>query len=383
MDVSPVLLLLDSANVSVSVWPPGSNIYLDESVLLRCTVESDSSFVWSYQWLRHRLHPAQTPNPRHLVSGDSYSITAVTREDAGSYQCQAELREVNISSLVILSRQVVLRVSDRPPPLLTLTPSSRQIFRGECFSVQCPSSLSQMNSSGWTLRRFPPRSGLFFTDQCSPLGGTVSTERPDTCAFTAVRENGGLYWCEGEEGRSNAVSISVSYGFIILRSPSSPVLLGDSVDLFCQYWTGNNGTTSFYKNGAEITTSTSSSGYREIKMRIEKMTQEDEGLYKCVSGDGRMESPESWLSVRPDQGSWMWITASCGLLLLLLVPLSVWLVHRYRYQAFCTRSCWPVSTEEPGDVGLPATKQDVTEVQWDLSWMEMSNLLDKQLYPGT
>lgn len=50
---------------------------------------------------------------------------------------------------------------------------------------------------------------------------------------------------------------------------------------------------------------------------------------------------------------------------------------------FCTQSCWPVSKEDLPAVELPVTKQDVTEVQWDLSWMEMSNLLDKQLYPGT
>lgn len=45
------------------------------------------------------------------------------------------------------------------------------------------------------------------------------------------------------------------------------------------------------------------------------------------------------------------------------------------------RSCWPVfKAELPA---LPATRQDVTEVQWELSWMEMSSLMDKHLYSGT
>lgn len=97
----------------MSVWPPGSNIYLGECVLLQCSVESNSSFAWSYRWLKHKPHtaPASTLNPRHLVSGDSYSITAVTREDAGSYQCQAERRESNITSEVLLSQPATLRVS--------------------------------------------------------------------------------------------------------------------------------------------------------------------------------------------------------------------------------------------------------------------------------
>lgn len=37
-------------------------------------------------------------------------------------------------------------------------------------------------------------------------------------------------------------------------------------------------------------------------MTIKNVTQQDEGLYKCASHDRKMESPESWLSVRPDRG---------------------------------------------------------------------------------
>ncbi|CAB1454757.1 unnamed protein product [Pleuronectes platessa] len=62
-----------SLEASVSVKPPGPNIYLGESVLLQCTVESLSAFVKSYRWFRSKPHRAP---PRHLVSGDSYFITA-------------------------------------------------------------------------------------------------------------------------------------------------------------------------------------------------------------------------------------------------------------------------------------------------------------------
>ncbi|XP_051233834.1 uncharacterized protein LOC127350852 isoform X2 [Dicentrarchus labrax] len=358
----------ETLKVSVSVWPPGSNLYLGECVLLQCTVQSNSSFVWSYQWFRQKPHTAPTPNPRHLVSGDSYSITAVTREDAGSFWCQAERWEGNTTSVLLLSQPATLSVSELSPPSLILTPSTRQIFGGENFTVQCP--VSQTNSSGWMLRQFSPgrrvRKRVLHIDHCSPLGGAVSTDKSDRCAFTAVSGNSGLYWCEGAEGRSNAVNITVSYGAIILKTPAFPVFKGSKVVLYCQYSTGNH--------------------------------KEDEGFYKCASQDRRLESPESWLSVRLDRGnftstdgtatstsgSWKWIVSvivSCGLLC--LIPLTVGLIRHYRYQTFCTRSCWPVSKEDLPAVELPATKQDATEVQWDLSWMEMSNLLDKQLYPGT
>lgn len=96
--------------VSVSVWPPGSNTYLGECVLLQCVMESNSSYVWSYRWFTHKPHAAQTPNPRHLGSGGNYSIIAVTREDAGSYQCQVERWGSNTTT-VLLSQPTTISVS--------------------------------------------------------------------------------------------------------------------------------------------------------------------------------------------------------------------------------------------------------------------------------
>lgn len=107
-------------------------------------------------------------------------------------------------------------------------------------------------------------------------------------------------------------------------------------------------------------------------------------------------------------GTWTWITISCIVVLLVLIPLTAWAVHHYRLvpmspnkitplrvftiqsrclvgillaqrtKLFSARSCWPSSQGDRPSEGLPATKQDATEVQWDLSWMEMSNLLDKR-----
>ncbi|XP_029988257.1 carcinoembryonic antigen-related cell adhesion molecule 1-like [Sphaeramia orbicularis] len=383
----------EALKVSVSVWPPGSSIHLGESVFLQCTVKFNSSFVQLYRWFRHTPHTALSLNPRHLVSGDSYSITGVTREDTGSYWCQAEWREGN-TTMVFLSEPATLGVSDHPPPSLIMVPSTRQIFQGELFTLQCP--MSQRNSSSWLLKHFSedrgPRTTDFHTDRCSSLGGAVNANKSDACVFSAVNGSCGLYWCEGPEGRSNTINITVSYGVIILKTPASPVSEGHTVDLYCQYRTVNHSHTMFFKNRAHIITNTSSSSDNIVKMTIENVTKEDEGYYMCASEDRKMESAESWLSVRRNasldvtaastNGTWKWIIVSCGVLILFLIPLLVWLIRRYRHQAFFPRTCCPVSKEVLPAVALPATKQDMTEVQWDLSWMEMSNLLDKQLYPS-
>ncbi|KAG7228745.1 hypothetical protein INR49_008523 [Caranx melampygus] len=289
----------ESLGARVSVKPPGSAVYLGECVLLQCTVESNCIFVKSYRWSRSK--PFTAPHPRHLVSGDTYFITAVTREDADRYWCQAECR-MNKTVFVVNALPVALNVSELLPPSLTLTPNTTQMLRGETFKVQCPAL--QNNSSGWKLMHFSldriPETRVVNGDS-SPPGGGVGTNKSEAVVVIATSKSRGLYWCENAEGRSNAVNITVSSGNISLKTPASPVSTGDEVVLYCQYRTGNQGSAAFFKNGAQIETSTSSSSDGVIKMTIKNVTQEDEGLYKCASLDRKMESPESWLSVRPDR----------------------------------------------------------------------------------
>lgn len=92
------------------------------------------------------------------------------------------------------------------PPLLALTPRSRQIFSRHRFSVQCAARTS---STRWKLWHFSPERKNK-THVCPQLGGAVGVNTSDRCIVTADRENGGLYWCEEAAGRSHAVNITVS-----------------------------------------------------------------------------------------------------------------------------------------------------------------------------
>lgn len=110
-------------------------------------------------------------------------------------------------------------------------------------------------------------------------------------------------WCRLKQYFYN---ICPTDGSIILRTPASPVVEGDSVVLCCRDKTGKLRNMRFFKNGAEILTYNCTYSGQAIMMTIENVTREDEGFYKCASPDHKMESPESWLSVRPDWGQ------SCG-----------------------------------------------------------------------
>ncbi|CAB1451695.1 unnamed protein product [Pleuronectes platessa] len=191
-----------------------------------------------------------------------------------------------------------------PPPSLSLTPDTRQMFSGECFTLQCLTS--QTYSSGWKLVHFSPdlKAGTSnLTVHYSPPGGSMSPYKSEAFVFTAASGTSGVYWCEGARGRSNAVNITVSYGDIILKTQASPVFTADDVTLCCQYQSGKHKQTSFFKNGALIDSNSSSGSDRVIKMTLKNVTREDEGFYRCASHDRQLQSPESWLSVRPDRGN--------------------------------------------------------------------------------
>lgn len=86
-------------------------MHLGECALLLCAIESNSSGLWRYRWFRNKAHLGAAPKTRHLASGDSYSIAAVSEDDAGSYWCQAEQLGVNGSSVVLVSPPAELAVS--------------------------------------------------------------------------------------------------------------------------------------------------------------------------------------------------------------------------------------------------------------------------------
>jgi len=109
------------------------------------------------------------------------------------------------------------------PSLLSLIPNSLQFFRGDNLTVQCPGSVN--NRTAWRLRQLSQDFGVRTWDLhaglCSPLGGSVSAEPPNACRFTGLSSgNSGLYWCESDTWRSNAVTVTV------ITSKMKPICYG-------------------------------------------------------------------------------------------------------------------------------------------------------------
>ncbi|XDV35744.1 hypothetical protein PO909_005632 [Leuciscus waleckii] len=175
------------------------------------------------------------------------------------------------------------------------------------------------NSTGWILRRLQ---GAKTRSGCLQLNGTESIDRPEECHFIDIdSKNSGLYWCENtaENKTSNTINITVVYDTVILLSTLHPVMKENST-----------------------------------------ADSEDE---------------------KPYTGTLVWALGLCIILVLLVLLPVLWLL----FPGF--REKLPVCPNgafrrERVQQEMPKTKQDVTEIQWDLPWMEMDNLLDKQQNSG-
>lgn len=92
----------------------------------------------------------------------------------------------------------------------SVSPSSKQFFGGERFTIRCPSS--QINSSDWKLMHFSASQKVRKRVQ-NETNWCTGAHESDTCTLTAARGNNGMYWCEGVKGRSSAVNITISCEF--------------------------------------------------------------------------------------------------------------------------------------------------------------------------
>ncbi|XP_076871034.1 uncharacterized protein LOC143521707 isoform X2 [Brachyhypopomus gauderio] len=275
-----------SADVVLTAWPQGTHFYRGEPIALTCGVKGNFSNMWIFTWFGHNLSKTAAPIQDHRVNNYSYSTSALTAEDSGTYWCMALDKDTNNT---LRSNNVSLTITTE------VHPNSSQHQKGGMFSLRC----SDRSRELIRLR------GTGVVTGCSQMEGRDNMKSPGECIFSSVSSRmSGLYWCRsaGRDQRSKAISITVS-----------------------------------------------------------------------DNADAHSEEEDS---------SGPWLEVLCAtLVILLLIPLVLLLVPsiRQRIKFFPTKAPRVVSAQQE----MPQTKQDVTEIQWDLAWMEMANLLDKQQYPGS
>ncbi|XP_050969150.1 uncharacterized protein LOC127167268 [Labeo rohita] len=107
------------------------------------------------------------------------------------------------------------------------------------------------------------------------------------------------------------------------------------------------------------------------------------GLYWCEIPAENKTSKAVNITVSSDsEASLVWLSGLCIILVFLVLLPVIWLLFpgfREKLHVCLNRGYKREGVQQE----MPKTKQDVTEIQWDLPWMEMDNLLDKHQNPGS
>ncbi|XP_067380156.1 low affinity immunoglobulin gamma Fc region receptor III-A-like [Channa argus] len=240
-----------------------------------------------------------------------------------------------------------------------VVPDRLQFYEYDNFSILCVETDA---FAKWTVRRK-------LIEMNTTNSVNWSTSEPWVSVEIAFKKDSGEYWCENEEGdRSNSLNITVTAGFVILESPTRPVIEGYEVILHCRNKkTQSQHIADFYKDGSFLGTQYNNS------LMIPNVSKSDEGRYKCsISGAG--ESPESWLTVvkgseddppdihSPDRFPLLLILVITFVvpLLLLLLVLALYLCTKHRESGVENEHMIYATVENPRRIEEPNVSRAAT-----------------------
>ncbi|XP_041920731.1 Fc receptor-like protein 5 isoform X3 [Alosa sapidissima] len=269
---------LPTARVTVK---PDTPVFTGEEVTLKCEIEPES--VWTYKWFKGS-------SSGHLSQPDTSTLTirAAAKFDENHYWCQGEIRGRAVSSH--MSGSVYVFVKERPKAAVTLTPASRDVFRGDSVTLRC--DIPEGRNTDWDY------SWYFNRNPFSPVASSQ-----EHSISSAEYHHSGDYTCRGVQRRttqssdiSDLVTLTVSERpkAVVFLSPSwSPVFSGESVTLTCsiQGESPSDWRHSWYRGGQQVHPQRGWSASNEY--RLQSVQEAHRGVYSCQGSRRRDERVSS------------------------------------------------------------------------------------------
>ncbi|XP_036418219.1 high affinity immunoglobulin gamma Fc receptor I-like [Colossoma macropomum] len=237
----PVKLSLSERPKAVASIQPDEQVFIGETVTLRCDIQGEGVSNWQYSWFKD---DSSTP----VSYEEQYRISSVTESHRGKYTCRGTERGTSRYSHT--SDAVALTVSALPRTTLTVEPTWSPVFTGESVTLKCEIE----SYSDWRYQWYKA------ADQDQ-------------------------YWCRGERGnrpsssqRSNTVTLTVKERpkAVVSIQPDKQVFQGETVTLRCDIQGGgvSNWQYSWFKDD-------SSTPVSEQQYNISSVTESHSGKYTC------------------------------------------------------------------------------------------------------
>ncbi|XP_060776467.1 cell adhesion molecule DSCAM-like [Neoarius graeffei] len=301
----PVMLLLVSlipvahiqgrVKAVVSIQPD-THVFNGEHVTLICDTQGGQDTQQPYSWYKNNSRLSQGEHVAFGVqTNQELFLLSVGASDGGSYTCSGQDSEI--------SDAVTLTVSERPPPVLRVSPQS-WLTEGDSVTLSCEVTGS---STDWTFSWYttvPYRSGL--TQITNIHGYNMSVEllsdssRGSGGKYTlspAALNHTGVYMCRGERGEPAFHTQYSNPQPLWITGESPPVSLiinpnrtqhftNDSLSLSC------NSTDQSRSTGWTVRRYTHSEGVLDCSpCKISSLSTSYTGVYWCHSESGENRNP--------------------------------------------------------------------------------------------
>ncbi|XP_073764042.1 Fc receptor-like protein 5 isoform X6 [Danio rerio] len=280
---------------------PDQPVFIGETVTLTCDTQTGENTQWiKYSWIKNS-------SPAPGIGERVYEITSVSDADAGQYSC--ELSDIS-SQTSVISAAVTLTVSERPKPVVNVSPDQR-VFIGETVTLTC--DIQTGGNIQWTKYSWIKDGDTRYQYYPQTKPSTVDWSfRADSVYF------GGQYSCRGERSDSqtsdisDAVTLTVSALPVVKVSPDQPVFIGETVTLTCDIQTGENiqWTYSWNTNSSPVPgtdrrvyeiTSVSDAHAGQYSCGVKKSSDSQRSVISDVVTLTVSARPKPVVNVRPDQ----------------------------------------------------------------------------------
>ncbi|XP_073331710.1 obscurin-like [Pagrus major] len=148
----------------VTLQPNWSEIYRGETITLRCEIKDGGDTEWEYEW--------KTTSSEKPSNQNEHRIWFATESHSGDYWCKG--RKKSEKSSTDWSDPIKLTVSDKPRPVLTVSPS--WLSAGASVTLNCS---VKDPSAGWRFywyKTVPDPSNYFYSYELLP-GNSSGTEQ--------------------------------------------------------------------------------------------------------------------------------------------------------------------------------------------------------------
>ncbi|XP_023188510.1 titin-like isoform X1 [Xiphophorus maculatus] len=252
-----------------SVTSDLSDVYINETVVLKCSISSSSG--WTFTWEKNGQRLSQNADFSFQDQNSKLKISANRKDLSGSYTCRGEKQGKGSKT----SKATDVKVNEPPAPFLIRQTDWADVFVSEAVSFKCEPNL-------------PAEWKIIWYKNYQPL----DKEGPSFNIESVTENDKGAYACQAKlksrpfsTGFSNTTNLNVKSNnpkLTLSRSPDFAIFYPEeSINFTCNVDVTSGWKYQWYKDGGKISDSSSNTH------TIASLKPSDKGWYHCKVQRGK------------------------------------------------------------------------------------------------